>query len=109
MENFKQLCVWPGTRVGQEEIERFESFFKDELGVRIKYDEEVLTNPDPGETLEQSGDRNEVLFFIHDEDIAGFAVKRLQMGIRWWEDVVFYNDNSYLYSKEILDKYPCTW
>ena len=52
MENFKQLCVWPGTIVGQENIEDFESFFKDEFGVRIKYAEEVLTNPDPGETLE---------------------------------------------------------
>lgn len=108
MENFKQLCVWPGTIVGQENIEDFESFFKDEFGVRIKYTEEVLTNPDPGETLEQSGGRNDVLFFVHDEDVAGFAIKRLQMGIRWWEDV-FYNDNSHLYSKEILDKYPCTW
>ena len=109
MENFKQLCVWPGTIVGQEEIENFESFFKDEMGVRIKYAEEVLTNPNPGETLEQSGGRNDLLFFIHDEDIDGFAVVRLSMGIRWWEDVVKYNDNSYLYSQEILNKYPVTW
>jgi hypothetical protein len=109
MENFKQLCVWPGTLVGLEEVERFESFFKDEFGVRIKYAEEVLTNPDPGETLEQSGGRNDVLFWVHDEDIAGFAIKRLQMGIRWWEDVIKYNDNSHLYTKEILDKYLITW
>jgi hypothetical protein len=33
----------------------------------------------------------------------------LQVGIRWWEDVVSYNDNSHLYSKEILDKYSVKW
>jgi hypothetical protein len=109
MENFKQLCVWPGTIVGQDEIENFESWFKDEFGVRVKYAEEVTTNPNPGETLEQSGGRNDVLFFVHDEDVMGFAVQRLMMGIRWWEDVVSYNDNSYLYTQEILDKYPVTW
>ena len=37
-----------------------------------------------------------------------FAVKRLSMGIRWWEDVLG-NGNGKLYSSEILEKYSKTW
>ncbi len=109
MSNFNQLCVWPGTVVGQENIEDFESFFLKEMEVRVKYSEEVKTNPEPGETLEQSGGRNDLFFFVHDEDVAKFAIPRLQMGIRWWEDVVSYNRGSYLYTKETLEKYPINW
>jgi hypothetical protein len=109
MENYKQLCVWPGCSLGDSSVEEFESWFKDELGVRIKYAEEVLTNPDPGETIEQSGGRSDLFFWLHDEDVAGWAIQRLQLGIRWWEDVISYNDNSYLYPQKIIDKYPVTW
>jgi hypothetical protein len=69
----------------------------------------VKTNPELGETLEQSGGRNDLFFFVHDEDVAKFAIPRLQMGIRWWEDVVSYNHGSYLYTKETLEKYPINW
>jgi len=38
-----------------------------------------------------------------------FAVPRLKMGIRWWEDTVGYNDNSHLYTKEFVAAHPLTW
>jgi hypothetical protein len=109
MENFKQLCVWPGTTVGQDSIEEFESVMEKEFGVRVKYAEEVITNPDPGETIEQSGGRTDLFFWLHDEDVSKWAIQRLQLGIRWWEDVISYNDNSYLYPQEVIDRYPVTW
>jgi hypothetical protein len=109
MENFKQLCVWPGTIVGQDSIEEFESVMEKEFGVRVKYAEEVITNPDPGETIEQSGGRTDLFFWLHDEDVSKWAIQRLQLGIRWWEDVISYNDNSYLYPQEVIDRYPVTW
>ena len=44
----------------------------------------------------------------YNKDIGKFAVKRLSMGIRWWEDVLG-NGNGKLYPSEILEKYPKTW
>ena len=110
MRKYKQLCVWPGTVVGESKIKEFEGHFKD-LGFRIKYAEEVKTKPDveDGKVVDDSGGRNDLLFYIHDDDIGKFAVPRLSMGIRWWEDVVNYNDNSHLYTKKILDKYKIKW
>jgi hypothetical protein len=31
------------------------------------------------------------------------------MGIRWWEDVIKYNDNSNLYPNEFLQSHPAIW
>ena len=112
MENkFTQLCVWPGIIVGQEKIEEFEDFFRDEFNVRVKYHTEVKTLPDikNGRVVPDTGRRNDAFFYIHSDDISGFAVKRLQMGIRWWEDVVGYNDNRHLYTTEFLEEHPLTW
>ena len=110
MRKYKQLCVWPGTVVGESKVKEFEGHFKD-LGFRIKYAEEVKTKPDVenGKVVDDTGGRNDLLFYIHDDDIGKFAVPRLSMGIRWWEDVVNYNDNSHLYTKKILDKYKIKW
>ena len=106
-KEFNQLCVWPGTVVGKDEITALEAFFKDEMGVTIKYETEVKTLPDtPGCT--ETGGRNDVFFYIADDDISKFAIPRLSMGIRWWEDVLG-NGNGKLYPIEILEKYEKTW
>lgn len=108
MENkFKQLCVWPGTLMGDADAKEFESFFQVEFGVRVKFAEEVVTNGSIERNEE--GGRHDILFYIHEDDIPKFAAPRLSVGIRWWEDVVSYNDNSYLYNEEVLNKYPITW
>ena len=106
---FNQLCVWPGTVVGDSKKvqEDFVKFFKDELGVTVKYETEVKTLPDTPECTETGG-RNDLFFYIADDDIGKFAVPRLSMGIRWYEDVLG-NGGGKLYPKEILKKYEKTW
>jgi hypothetical protein len=110
-EKFKQLCVWPGTVIGEGSIDKFEQFIMDELGVRVKYLTEVKTLPDleNDKYIPDTGGRNDAFFYIHNDDISKFAIPRLNMGIRWWEDVIKYNDNKHLYTKEFLKDHPATW
>ena len=109
-KEFNQLCVWPGTVVGDSKKvqEDFVKFFKDELGVTVKYETEVKTLPDPGDLGIKTGGRNDLFFYIADDDIMKFAVPRLSMGIKWWEDVLL-NGNGILYDQDILNTYPNTW
>ena len=108
MENqFNQLCVMEGTLMPEGGAKELETFFKNEMVVTVHFETEVKTLPDePGCTL--TGGRNDLFFYIADDDIGKFAVPRLQMGIRWWEDVLG-NGNGKLYPEEILEKYPKTW
>jgi len=106
MSKFNQLCVWEATLVGQENIKEFEDFFKKEMGSRVKYLEEVTTLPTPG--ISGTGGRNDVFFYIHDDDIMKFSVPRISIGVRWWEDVLG-NGNGELYPQNVLAKYPKTW
>ena len=92
MENFNQLCVWPSTLVGKENVLDFENYFKEEIDIRIKYMEEI-ENVDGG---------NDVFFYVHQEDLQKFLFKRMNMGIKWWEDV---EEKVRLYSREVLEKY----
>ena len=103
---FNQLCVLEGTIVGNSKKvqEDFIKFFKDEMGVNVHFETQVKTLPD--ETGE--GGRNDLFYYIADNDISKFAVPRLRMGIRWWEDVLG-NGNGKLYPEKILEKYPKTW
>ena len=107
MENYSQVCIWPGTLLGDSSVEEFENFFKDNFDVKVKYLEEVKTNGN--EELCEEGGRNDLFFAVADEDVVKFAMPKLQIGARWLEDVVKYNDNAYLYDQEILDKYPPRW
>lgn len=112
MSVYNQLCVWHGTVMGENTVEELEEFFKENFDTRIKFEREVITNPDLddlGNTVLGTGGRNDLLFYVHDDDIQKFAIPRFQLGVRWWEDVVYYNDGSHLYSKEILDTYPIKW
>ncbi len=112
MENFTQLCVWPATVLGDSTPQDLESFFLNEMKTRIKYHTEIQTLPDldsAGNPIPETGGRNDVFFYVHSDDIVNFAVPRLQMGIRWWEDVVKYNDNRHMYTSEFLAANPTTW
>lgn len=109
--NFKQLCVWQGTMLGKTTAKEFEEFFK-EQGFSVKFAEEVITNPDLdefGAVVPGTGGRHDLLFYIAEEDVMKFAIPRLAIGIRWWEDVVSYNDGAHLYSDEVLNRYPVNW
>ena len=104
---YNQLCVLQGTIMPDGGAKELETFFKDEMGVKVKFETEVKTLPDTPECTETGG-RNDIFFYIHDDDIGNFAVPRLQMGIRWWEDVLG-NGNDKLYDNDVLEAYPNTW
>ena len=104
---FNQLCVMEGTLMPKGGARELEQFFEDEMGIDVRFETQVKTLPDnPGCT--ETGGRNDLFFYIADKDISKFAVKRLSMGIRWWEDVLG-NGNGKLYSSEVLEKYSKTW
>ncbi len=89
-ENFSQVCVWPGTIVTNQQIHEFEGYFK-ENGFRVQYLESLLTNPDRDENgiaVPETGGRTDAFFAVHNDDVMKFAIPRLQMGIRWIEDVL---------------------
>ncbi len=95
-EGFNQVCVWPGTMVcnAKNEMtpEKFEHDMLEFFNVKVQYLEEIITGPDinisTGKPVDETGGRNDLFFAIHDDDISSFAIKRLQMGIRWIEDVL---------------------
>jgi hypothetical protein len=103
-EGFEQVCVWPGTLVGADSQAEFEAFVLAELGTRVQYLEEVATAPDykNGFPVEGTGGRNDVLFAVHNDDIAKFAVPRFQYGMRWLEDV-YGNGSGNLYPERIAE------
>lgn len=107
MDKYKQLCVWPGTLMGENTPEQFEAFMQENFGVRAAFEVEVVTNA--SSERNEEGGRHDILFYVHEDDIGRFAVARLSAGIRWWEDAVKYNDGAYLYTEEVLQKYPATW
>ena len=106
-KGFNQLCVLEGTLMPKHGARELEQFFEDEMGVDVRFETQVKTLPDNPECTETGG-RNDLFFYIADEDISKFAVKRLSMGIRWWEDVLG-NGNGKLYPSEVLEKYSKTW
>lgn len=91
-ENFTQVAVWRGTVVGPEMVADFESFFDEEMSVRVQYLEEIKTYPDLlcGIPVEGTGGRNDVFFAIHKDDVGKFAGPRLGLdgGCSWVEDVI---------------------
>lgn len=106
-EPFTQVCVWPGTICGPEQIASFEEFFLTQMNTRIKYLEEVLTLPDfeNGRVVADTGGRNDIFFAVHSEDIPRFAVPRLTMGIRWIEDVLDnekHHGNGSIYHERVI-------
>lgn len=112
MENYTQLCVWPGVTLGDNTPEELEQFFLDEMNTRVKFHTVIPTLPDVDESgnyVPNTGGRTDLFFYVHSEDVGNFAIPRLKMGIRWWEDVVGYNDNRHLYTQEFLDAHPLTW
>lgn len=76
-EGFVQVVVWHGTILEESEHSEFEEWVMSTFGVRAQFLESVTT----------TGGRVDVLFAIHSNDIAKFAVPRFTYGMRWLEDV----------------------
>jgi len=109
-EKFTQVCVWPGTIIKDAEIPDFEKFFKDEVSARVQYLETIKTLPDKNEDgtiIEDTGGRSDVFFAVHDDDVMGFSIPRLQFGIRWIEDVLGNEEKYSLYPDRVKDY--CSW
>ena len=108
---YSQVCVIQGMTLGDLDAEGFKKYVADKFeGVRVNFFVEVKTNPDldsEGEAVPDTGGRNDIFFNVHTDDIPRFAVKRLGW-CKWWEDV-HYNQQTFLYPQEILNKYPKTW
>ena len=104
--DYNQLCVMEGTLMPEGGAKELVEFFKDKMGVNVRFETQVKTLPDTPECTETGG-RNDLFFYIADDDIGKFAVPRLQMGIRWWEDVLG-NGGGNLYTEEFLEKYEKT-
>lgn len=115
-EGFNVLCVWQGTTLKQKDgtsvsPEEFESVFEKQIlpGCKVKFLEEIYTLPDLDpydRPIEGTGGRADLFFLMHDDCISEFAIKRLQMGIRWYEDVVApYNHGTHLYSSAVRERY----
>ena len=78
MENFKQLCVWPGTLLEENQIQDFVNFFQEDMGVRVEYKTTLVTRPDldeRGRVVPETGGRHDVFFYVHDEDVMKCPVK----------------------------------
>lgn len=115
-EGFTQVCVWQNTLVrsikgSNKEPAEFENWMKEQFGVRVQYLEEIETKPDidsTGNIINGTGGRIDTFFAIHQDDIMKFAILRLQVGIRWIEDVLApVNYTSPIYPERVF-KYQ-TW
>lgn len=93
LPNYTQVCVFPALLVDENKIQEFTDQIKEKFDTRVQYLETILTKPDLDDP-ENTGGRSDVFFAVHKDDIEKFAVKRLQYGIRWIEDVLS-NVNGY--------------
>ena len=87
---YSTICVWPGTNLGNNTAGEFEKFIAKDYGVSAKFLEVITTGPalKDGFPVPDTGGRTDLFFAVKDEDVARFAVPRLQVGIRWLEDVL---------------------
>ncbi len=89
-KNYSQVCVFPGTLLPEDQVSQFVKYFADN-GFRVQHLETIMTEPDrdeAGAPIAETGGRSDVIFAIHDDDVVKFAIPRMQMGIRWIEDVL---------------------
>ena len=109
MKNYTQLVVWPACVVGKADEKRreFQQLMLDD-GFRVKYAGEFETLPTPGDTSGKTGGRNDLLFYIHNDDVGKFAIWRLRYGMRWWEDYLD-NGSDEIVPREILKEHGYNW
>jgi len=87
-DGFKQVCIWPGTSMGNNTPADFENFIRETFGVESQFLEVCITKPDMEgtEPVKDTGGRSDLFFAIADKDTAKFAFVRLEYGIRWLDD-----------------------
>jgi hypothetical protein len=101
----RQVCVWPGTIVG-DDVKKFEKFMFKNFEVRVQYLKEIKTLPSMrnGEPVRGTGNRNDLFFAVYSKDMTGkFCLQRLQYGIRWIEDVLDNESDYSIYPAEVRE------
>jgi len=103
----KQIVVWPGTVLEENQHQDFRNWVKKELGGEVGTIEQVTTLPTPGEP--GTGGRKDIFFtVVEGTNMSAFAVKRMGVGMRWWEDVLGNGDED-IYPESIKEKYVASW
>jgi len=83
-EHYSQVCVWPDTYLDNDDesqdirVQLFEDHMDHAFDIRVQFLEEFMTSDDPP--------RFALIFAVHHDDLAKFALPRLSCGIRWVED-----------------------
>lgn len=109
---YSQLCLIRGFEIGIDQIEEFEGIILNKFGVRIKYDVQVKTLPlldEEGYVIPGTGGRNDLFFYIHEEDVEKFSISRMHLGVRWWEDVIAHESNRDSYHPSFIKSRPTIW
>jgi len=106
--DYEQACVIHGLICEtKEDQEKIINYLLEKYDIHAKFGDCVVTNG--SKERKEEGGRHDVIFLVNSKDIDKVSAIKCYLGIRWWEDVVSYNNNAYLYSKEILNKYPVRW
>ena len=91
-EGYDILAVWPQILAEKDDVENIQDFMSNmSCRNRVKIVGCVKTLPNyehRNDENPETGGRVDLVFYFHNEDIYRVAVRRLQHGIRWWEDVV---------------------
>ena len=102
------LSLWPGITIREGDKEDLVDFFALELGIDPLFVGTVTTLPNvEHRDMEDppTGGRHDFFFFVKDEDVNKFAVRRLMHGMRWCQDV-FFNEQEDIYPIEFRNEYP---
>jgi len=89
-DEYQQVCVWPGMSVSKEDRHEFQEHFLAQ-GFRLILMETIITGPDRdenGNVDPETGGRIDTIFSVHNDDVMKFAITRIDMGIKWIEDVL---------------------
>lgn len=81
--------VWHGCVVTEDEIPELEKYMTEKLGSPTTYLTTKITNPDKdddGNDVPDTGDRHDVIILA--ADTSKVIMTKLQMGLRWYEDVL---------------------
>lgn len=100
-----QVCVWPGTTLGEMTSKDFEDFMLKEFEVKVKFLEIIKTSPDlkNGSPVEGTGGRSDLFFEVLEGMTGSFCLSRLHSGIRWIEDVLDNEEGFSVYPERVKE------
>ena len=94
-DGYTQVLIWEGVEL--PDTKEFETKVGEFVRAKIKLLGSIITSPTTVNGIPEpnTGGRIDLVFSVHDSDNTPmFAMRRLEMGMRWLEDVLN-NDNYY--------------